>query len=144
MKEAGGTLQPHFLLDDSCSFHSCSDRSPRLRGHIPSKRAALCLPKKLFPRSRNAQCFPVPQCIELRSLSVPYVLLFSFFLMFNWRTIALQSLEKGMATHSSTLAWRIPWAGRPGGLQSAGLQRAGRCSFATCVGFCRTVFLSQH
>ena len=27
-------------------------------------------------------------------------------------------LEKGMATHSSMLAWRIPWAEEPGGLQS--------------------------
>ena len=26
--------------------------------------------------------------------------------------------EKGMATHSSILAWRIPWTGEPGGLQS--------------------------
>ena len=26
------------------------------------------------------------------------------------------SLEKGMATHSSTLAWRIPWSEEPGGL----------------------------
>ena len=32
-------------------------------------------------------------------------------------------LEKEMATHSSTLAWRIPWAEEPGGLQSTGLQR---------------------
>ena len=32
------------------------------------------------------------------------------------------SLEKGMATHSSTLAWRIPWTGEPGGLQSLGSQ----------------------
>ena len=29
-------------------------------------------------------------------------------------------LEKGMATHSSTLAWRIPWTEGPGGLQSMG------------------------
>ena len=29
-------------------------------------------------------------------------------------------LEKGMATHSSILAWRIPWAEEPGGLQSMG------------------------
>ena len=27
-------------------------------------------------------------------------------------------LEKGMATHSSTLAWRIPWIEKPGGLQT--------------------------
>ena len=35
------------------------------------------------------------------------------------------SLEEGMATHSSILAWRIPWTEEPGGLQSIGLQRAG-------------------
>ena len=35
------------------------------------------------------------------------------------------SLEKGMATHASILAWRIPWTEEPGGLQSMGLQRAG-------------------
>ena len=29
-------------------------------------------------------------------------------------------LEKGMATHSSILAWRIPWTEEPGGLQSIG------------------------
>ena len=32
-------------------------------------------------------------------------------------------LEKGMATHSSILAWRIPWIEQLGGLQSMGLQR---------------------
>ena len=31
-------------------------------------------------------------------------------------------LEEGMATHSSILAWRIPWTEEPGGLQSMGLQ----------------------
>ena len=32
-------------------------------------------------------------------------------------------LEEGMATHSSTLAWRIPWTEGPGGLQSMGSRR---------------------
>ena len=32
-------------------------------------------------------------------------------------------LEKEMATHSSTLAWKIPWTKEPGRLQSMGLQR---------------------
>ena len=32
-------------------------------------------------------------------------------------------LEQGMATHSSVLAWRIPWSEEPGGLQSMGSQR---------------------
>ena len=34
-------------------------------------------------------------------------------------------LEKAMATHSSTLAWKIPWTEEPGRLQSMGLQRVG-------------------
>ena len=34
-------------------------------------------------------------------------------------------LEKEMATHSSILAWRIPWMEELGGLQSTGLQRVG-------------------
>ena len=34
-------------------------------------------------------------------------------------------LEKEMATHSSTLAWRIPWRKEPGRLQSMGSQRVG-------------------
>ena len=34
-----------------------------------------------------------------------------------------ESLEKEMATHSSILAWEIPWAEEPGGLQSMGSQR---------------------
>ena len=32
-------------------------------------------------------------------------------------------LEEEMATHFSILAWRIPWTGEPGGLQSMGCQR---------------------
>ena len=32
-------------------------------------------------------------------------------------------MEEGMATHSSILAWRIPWTEEPGGLQSIGSQR---------------------
>ena len=39
-------------------------------------------------------------------------------------------LEKGMAIHSSILAWRIPWTEEPGGLQSMGSQRVGH-SWAT-------------
>ena len=34
-------------------------------------------------------------------------------------------LEKEMATHSSTLAWKIPWMEEPGRLQSMGSQRVG-------------------
>ena len=34
-----------------------------------------------------------------------------------------RSLEKGMATHSSILAWKIPWTEEPGGLQPTGSLR---------------------
>ena len=34
-------------------------------------------------------------------------------------------LEKGMSTHSSILAWRVPWKEKPGRLQSIMLQRVG-------------------
>ena len=37
----------------------------------------------------------------------------------------MKPLEEGMATHSSILAWRIPWTEEAGRLQSMGLQRAG-------------------
>ena len=39
--------------------------------------------------------------------------------------ISEDPLEKGMATHSSILAWRLSWTVEPGGLQSVGSQRAG-------------------
>ena len=34
-----------------------------------------------------------------------------------------ETLKKGVATHSNTLAWRIPWTEEPGGLQSRGSRR---------------------
>ena len=40
-------------------------------------------------------------------------------------TFHFHALEKEMATHSSTLAWKIPWMREPGGLQSLGSQRVG-------------------
>ena len=40
-------------------------------------------------------------------------------------TFHLHALEKEIATHSSTLAWRIPWTEEPGGLPSMGLHRVG-------------------
>ena len=44
--------------------------------------------------------------------------------LFNINIVTL-ALEKGMATHSSILAWIILWTEKPGGLQSIGLQRVG-------------------
>ena len=46
-----------------------------------------------------------------------------------------------MATHSSTLAQKIPWLEEPGGLQSVGSQRVGH-DWATSLSFCLSFFLS--
>ena len=59
---------------------------------------------------------------------------------FQVRSLGLEDhLEKGMATHSSILAWRIPWTEEPGGLQSTRLQRVGhnRSNLAHTVEKCR-------
>ena len=48
-----------------------------------------------------------------------------------------KTLEKGMATHSSILAWRIPWTEEPGGLQSMGLQESDTTERLTLPAFVR-------
>ena len=63
--------------------------------------------------------------------------------MLNWLwmdkyTSLAWKVEKAMAPHSSTLAWKIPWAEEPGGLQSMGSQRVGHdwaisLSLFTCM-----------
>ena len=49
-------------------------------------------------------------------------------------------LEKGMATHSSTFEWKIPWTEEPGRLQSTGSQRVGHDS-ATSLHFASLPFV---
>ena len=44
----------------------------------------------------------------------------------TWVQSQEDPLEKGMATHSSILAWRIPWTEEPGGLQSTGYKEWNR------------------
>ena len=39
--------------------------------------------------------------------------------------VMVSEQERAMATHSNTLAWRIPWTEEPGGLQSMGSHRVG-------------------
>ena len=44
---------------------------------------------------------------------------------FKFKSFCSSKAEKAMATHSSTLAWKIPWTEEPGRLQSMGLPRVG-------------------
>ena len=50
-------------------------------------------------------------------------------------------LEKKMATHSSILAWRIPWTEEPGGLQSMGVTMTERLSTHMCFKFKKVPFI---
>ena len=60
-----------------------------------------------IPRAQMVKNLPAMQETQVQSL--------------GWE----DSLEKGMAIHSSILAWRIPWTEEPGRLQSMGSQRVG-------------------
>ena len=60
-----------------------------------------------FPIAQMVKSLPAMQETRVQSL--------------GWEDL----LEKGTATHSSILAWRLPWTEEPGMLQSMGSQRAG-------------------
>ena len=57
--------------------------------------------------AQRAKCLPVVQ--ETQEVHIPSL-------------DGEDPLEEGMETHSSILAWRIPWTEEPGGIQSMGLQ----------------------
>ena len=51
----------------------------------------------------------------------------------QFRSLGRQDpVEKGMATHSSVLGWRLPWTEEPGGLPSMGLHKSDRTIILTC------------
>ena len=54
-----------------------------------------------------------------------YPFYFIFLSIFNTQIFTITILQKGVATHSSISAWRIPWTEEPGRLQSMGSQRVG-------------------
>ena len=89
----------------------------------PSEVSEQNLPELDWPESH-----PASTKRQLCSLNLPYVAQRVKNLSAMWETW-VQSLgwedplEKGMATHSSILAWRIPWTEEPGGLQSMRSQR---------------------
>ena len=64
----------------------------------------LVIIKQDFSRGSAVKSLPAMQKTQVRSL--------------GWK----DPLEKEMATHSSVLAWEIPWTQEPGGLQSMGSQ----------------------
>ena len=80
-------------------------------------KQATRMPGAVFGQDRESLiCFSLPESPESEpSLQVK---------LEGWLQLWV-ILEKAMATHSSTLAWKIPWAEEPGRVQSMGLRRVG-------------------
>ena len=84
------------------------------------------------PEQRVSEWRSLPLCLSI-FLAVPHGFLVAHTvknmptIQETWVQSLLQEdpLEKGMATHSSILAWKLPWTEEPGGLQSTGLQKVG-------------------
>ena len=71
--------------------------------------------------SLNAHHYVYPASLVVQMVKNPPAMWGTWVLSLGWE----DSLEEGMATHSSILAWKIPWTKEPGGLQSMGSLRVG-------------------
>ena len=80
-----------------------------------SHRTNITAPKSCEPNSKFSDLSLVAQMVKiLPAMQETQVL------ALGWE----DPLEKGMATHSSILAWRIPWIKEPGGIQSMGVLKS--------------------
>ena len=85
----------------------------------------------------NMGVFPIQECFIAFNICLTFLLLYlflnillSFVYYYKWNCFLklifrlfianIQKSEKAMASHSSTVAWKIPWTEEPGGLQSLG------------------------
>ena len=84
---------------------------------MPSSHLILCCPLLLLP--------PIPPSIRVFSNESALRITHQMQEMWVWYLGQEDTLKQLMATHSSILAWRMPWAEELGGLQSRGSQRVG-------------------
>ena len=104
-------LAENFKFLEHIGFWNCTWRTVILiLGALPHLRWASLV-------AQTVKCLPAMRETQVRSL--------------GWK----DRLEKEMATHSSTLAWKIPWTEEPGRLQSMGSQRVGH-DWATSLWLC--------
>ena len=87
-------------------------------GNIDSSFLPIVLPKEKLNKIIYTVSF------KAMVVKINYVMLFLFHKSII-RKISGGNMEKAMAPHSSTLAWKIPWMEEPGRLQSMGSQRVG-------------------
>ena len=94
-----------FLHDPQICIHGFHEVAERITSHREAFDYLLPLGDPAPQVARMVKNLPVMQEATVRPL--------------GWE----DPLEKGMATHSTILAWRIPWTEEPGGLQSLGSHR---------------------
>ena len=107
------------MADDLCRRLACPVVSSLLQSGTGGQRARGAPSKKLQDMARVNEwfiCFDNKINEDLKKKKNRKVY---YLFIFNIRT------EKALATHSSTLAWKIPWREEPGRLQSTGLLRVG-------------------
>ena len=109
---------------------SCSVMSDSLQHHglsITNSQSLLRLMsiKLVMPSNHLILFCPLSSCLQSFPASGSFLM--SQFFASGGQSIGLSAStsEKAMATHSSTLAWKIPWTEKPGRLQSMGSQRVG-------------------
>jgi len=87
--------------------HEMRSQIKALTTKFSPNKCMLLLDRQSHPVAQTVKNLPAMQETRVRSL--------------GWE----DPLDKGMAIHSSILAWRIPWTAKPGRLQSMGLPRVG-------------------
>ena len=108
-----------FLLHlEVMSYDTSLSLSLLLQLEWSSLLSFLTLDLAFIPTSLWLRCIPLCTCTPL-CIPSPVLLQLTFFFFWSW----LLYMEKEMATHSSVLAWRIPWTEKPGRLQSMGSHR---------------------
>jgi len=87
-----------------------------------------CPPPGDLPNPGIEPKSPVSPALQENSLPLSHQGSKSTILQYKYpsqKRLSRKLMEKEIATHSSTLAWKIPWMEEPGGLQSMGLQKVG-------------------
>ena len=99
--------------------------SPNKPLHITPKHIFHCI-QATSPFTKYNHTFTAT-LFEIRNFPVAHMVknLLAMLETWVWSLGGEYPLEKGMATHSSMLGWRIPWTEEPGWLQSMGSQRVG-------------------
>ena len=138
LKWGEGTHSSLFGHPAAFAYFTLPARSP---GAFPLRIKHMCLVSKYSPPTHNF-CIPLLEAQTVKNLPAMWETQVG---SLGWE----DPLEKGLATHSSILAWRIPWTEEPGGHSPWGCKQLDTTKRLThtvtlscsCVGLCLHCFL---